>query len=65
MTADIQSYEPAQTIVIGDSLTSDIKGAAGFGLDSVWFNPTHQPNQTAIKPTYEIDQLEKLENIVA
>ncbi|MFC6255115.1 YjjG family noncanonical pyrimidine nucleotidase [Secundilactobacillus hailunensis] len=65
VTADIQSYEPAQTIVIGDSLTSDIKGAAGFGLDSVWFNPTHQPNQTTIKPTYEIDQLEKLETIVA
>lgn len=65
VTADIQSYEPAQTIVIGDSLTSDIKGAAGFGLDSVWFNPSHQPNQTDIKPTYEIDQLEKLESIVA
>lgn len=65
VTADIQAYEPAKTIVIGDSLTSDIKGAASFGLDSVWFNPNHQPNLTEIKPTYEIDQLEKLESIVA
>ncbi|GAT18299.1 HAD family hydrolase [Secundilactobacillus silagincola] len=65
VTADIQSYEPAQTIVIGDSLTSDIKGAASFGLDSVWYNPAHADNKTDIKPTYEIDQLEKLEEIVA
>jgi Predicted hydrolase (HAD superfamily) len=54
-----------KTIVIGDSLTSDIKGASSFGLDSVWYNPTHAANQTEIKPTYEIDQLEKLEDIVA
>lgn len=65
VTEKIQSYEPTQTIVIGDSLTSDIKGAASFGLDSVWYNPTHADNKTGIKPTYEIDQLEKLEEIVA
>lgn len=64
VTADISPYQPTQTIVIGDSLTSDIKGAASFGLDSVWYNPAHQSNQTGIRPTYEIDQLEKLEQIV-
>ncbi|MCH5462351.1 noncanonical pyrimidine nucleotidase, YjjG family [Lactobacillus sp. LC28-10] len=65
VTADIQPYEPTQTLVIGDSLTSDIKGAASFGLDSVWYNPNHAANQTKIKPTYEIDQLDALETIVA
>lgn len=65
VTADIQAYEPAQTLVIGDSLSSDIKGAASFGLDSVWFNPNHQQNQSSVKPTYEIDQLTDLEAIVA
>ncbi|MTV82060.1 YjjG family noncanonical pyrimidine nucleotidase [Secundilactobacillus folii] len=65
VTAHIQAYQPEQTLVIGDSLSSDIQGAESFGLDSVWFNPDHQPNKTNVKPTFEIDQLTDLEKIVA
>jgi 2-haloacid dehalogenase len=28
-----------RTLVVGDSLTSDIKGGVNFGLDTCWFNP--------------------------
>lgn len=61
----IENFDKQHTLVIGDSLSSDIKGANGFGVDSVWFNPTHQANDGVAKPTYEIDQLLKLETIVA
>ncbi|MCG4775090.1 HAD-IA family hydrolase, partial [Lawsonibacter sp. DFI.5.51] len=27
------------TLMIGDSLASDIKGSNNFGIDCVWFNP--------------------------
>lgn len=61
---NIQGFSKDQSLVIGDSLTSDIKGANLYGLDSVWFNPTHQPNTIRLKPTYEIDHLLRLEAIV-
>ena len=61
---NIQGFSKDQSLVIGDSLTSDIKGANLYGLDSVWFNPTHQPNTIRLKPTYEIEHLLRLEAIV-
>ena len=30
----------ADTIMIGDSLSSDIQGGANFGVDTCWFNPS-------------------------
>lgn len=60
----INGFSKPKSLVIGDSLTSDIKGATAYGLDSVWFNPTHKINKTPAKPTYEIDQLLRLEAIV-
>lgn len=60
----IPNFDKAKTLVIGDSLTSDIKGANGFDLDSVWFNPNGVKNQTDTQPTYEISKLLELERIV-
>ena len=50
--------------MIGDSLKADIKGGNNSNLDTVWFNPTHQSNLTSIQPTYEIDYLMQLKNIL-
>lgn len=44
-------------LMIGDSLTADIKGARQFGIDSVWYNPQKLSNTTNIKPSYEIEDL--------
>ena len=41
-----------RTIVIGDSLTSDIKGANNYGLDSCWYNPKAKPCSDVACPTY-------------
>ncbi len=40
------------TIVIGDSLTSDIRGANNYGLDSCWYNPKAKPCGNVATPTY-------------
>ncbi len=53
-----------EVLVIGDSLTSDIKGGHGAGIDTCWFNPMHKPNTQGIAVTYEIDDLGKIEEIV-
>ncbi|MCL2372122.1 MAG: YjjG family noncanonical pyrimidine nucleotidase [Defluviitaleaceae bacterium] len=55
--ANIPGLEKAKTIIIGDNITADIYGGNNAGIDSCWFNPSVTPNQTKIKPTYEISRL--------
>lgn len=44
---------PGETLVIGDSLSSDIQGAVNAGLDSVWLNFRGNAPGT-VRPTYEV-----------
>lgn len=48
-----------KVLVIGDSLSSDIRGAFNAQLDSVWLHwPSAKPGP--IKPTYEVENLAQL-----
>ena len=46
--------------MIGDSLTSDIRGACDYGIDACWFNPTRLPRPAGVAFTYEISRLDEL-----
>ncbi len=35
----IEGFDRAAAVIVGDSLTSDMKGGIGYGIDTVWFNP--------------------------
>ena len=51
--------QKGKVLVIGDSLSSDIRGAFNAQLDSVWLHwPSAKPG--AIKPTYEVENLAQL-----
>ena len=50
-------------LVVGDSLTSDIKGAVNAGLDSCWFNPLGGEAK-GITPTYTIRALTELYDLL-
>ncbi len=52
-----------RVLVVGDSLSSDIKGAVDFGLDSCWFAPKGG-EPVGITPTYTIRSLYELCGIV-
>lgn len=56
--------EKKEVLLIGDRLTSDVKGGYIAGIDTVWFNPEHNENTLDIPVKYEIDDLGKLEEIV-
>jgi YjjG family noncanonical pyrimidine nucleotidase len=47
-------------LMVGDNLTSDIKGGIDFGIDTCWYNPKCLDNNHQIKATYEIRNLEDL-----
>ncbi len=51
-------------LLIGDSLTGDMRGAANMGIDACWFNPNHAVNAPNVPITYEIDDLSKLAAIL-
>jgi 2-haloacid dehalogenase len=54
--------QPARedVLIVGDSLTSDIAGGAGYGIDTCWFNPFGIDRAVDVEPTYEIRRLEEL-----
>ncbi|MCQ2554197.1 MAG: YjjG family noncanonical pyrimidine nucleotidase [Clostridia bacterium] len=52
------------TIIIGDSLTGDIRGGLNYDIDTVWYNPEHKENSTGIEPKYEISDLWEIEKIL-
>ncbi|MET3698424.1 2-haloacid dehalogenase [Bacillus oleivorans] len=62
--ARIPDFSAEQGLIIGDSLSSDIKGGYLAGLDTCWFNPMRKPNHTDMIPTYEIKELPELYQIL-
>ena len=48
-------------LVIGDSLSSDIRGAVNFGCDCIWIAPKGSESDL---PTYTVDSLSKIEGIL-
>lgn len=60
----IDNFDKNQTLIIGDSLTSDIQGGINAGIDTCWYNPKRLANTSTLTPTYEIDNLEQLFAIV-
>jgi len=52
--------EKKRILVIGDSLSADIVGGNGAGIDTCWFNPSEAPSKSGIFPTYEIKNLEEI-----
>ena len=50
----IPGFAPEKALMVGDSLTSDIKGGINAGLKTVWVNPEHKKCGD-ICPDYEIE----------
>ncbi len=62
--AKIGHYEKDEVIIVGDSLTSDMKGGNNAGILCCWYNPNHLENNKDVHIDYEIDHLWQLEEIL-
>ncbi|MCH5151107.1 MAG: YjjG family noncanonical pyrimidine nucleotidase [Clostridiales bacterium] len=60
----IDGFDKSKTLIIGDSLTSDIQGGVNAGIDTCWFNPKRLKNTKKLTPCYEITDLRQLIEIV-
>jgi putative hydrolase of the HAD superfamily len=54
------SGKKEECIMIGDSLSSDIKGAFDSKLDTLWYNPENAGTELALVPTYICTHLSDL-----
>ena len=61
--ARIPGFDPAKAVMVGDSLTSDIKGGINAGIPTVWVNPAHKESGD-IRPDYEIEDITQLEALL-
>ena len=56
--------EKGDVLIVGDSLTSDMRGGIDYGIDTCWFNPTGRTGGwAAIR--YEIRRLQELVDCVS
>jgi putative hydrolase of the HAD superfamily len=55
---------PQEAIMVGDKLTTDVKGANASGIPSVWINRRNMVNDSDIEPSYEIRSLRELQGII-
>lgn len=62
-TMNLAACDAGEVLMIGDNIETDIKGAAGVGIDQVLFNPHSKKHN--FKPTYQIGSLGELREILA
>ncbi len=56
--------EKDSVILIGDSLSADIKGGCNYGLETIWFNKNLESLPDEISPAYIVTQLKEITNIL-
>ena len=62
--AQMPKFEKDEMIIIGDSLTSDIKGGINAGIHTCWFNPRGKQGREDIVPEYTVKSLEEIPNLL-
>ena len=62
--ARIPGFDREKAMMVGDSLTSDIRGGRNAGIATVWVNPQGLACPDDIRPDYEIAALSQLEQLL-
>ena len=58
--AAIPGFRAEDAVIVGDSLSSDIRGGINAGVRTCWFNPARLPRPSDIVPDYEFHALDEL-----
>lgn len=64
VAARIPDFDRKRALVIGDSLSSDMRGGYQAGIDTCWFNPTGKQAPADLPITYTVSTLEALVPLV-
>ena len=64
VASQIPNFEKGKTLIVGDSLTSDIKGGINFGIDTCWFNPKKKEKPDGMDITHIAYSFEDIYRII-
>ena len=62
--SNIENFDKNRALIIGDSLSSDIKGAVNCGVDSCYFTPLGKIPTGDVQPTFIVTDLSQLLDIL-
>ena len=62
--AHIEPFEKDEILIVGDSLSSDIRGGNVAGIRTCWYNPQELPAPTDLRVDYQIKQLGEIYRIL-
>lgn len=60
----IPGFDVHHAMIVGDSLSSDIKGGINMGMRTCWVNRDHKNGREDIPADYEIEYLSQLEAVL-
>ena len=60
----IPEFRKEETVIVGDSLTSDIQGGINCGIRTIWFHPSDEVTDSDIHPDYRIRHLRELPQLL-
>ena len=62
--ARIDGFVKEETVIVGDSLSSDIKGGKNAGIKTIWFNALGEKAPEELIPDYEFNKLSDLPELL-
>jgi len=62
-TFDLLEVDPDGAVMIGDSLSSDMRGGLDYGLDTIWFNRVGAESPTDMALTHTVTSLDQLASL--
>ena len=63
--SSIGGINKGETLIVGDSLTSDIRGGNNAGILCCWYNPSSAPLTDGLRVDYIINDLRQVKKIIA
>lgn len=58
------NHSKDEILIVGDSLTSDMRGGKNISIKCCWYNPNFKVNNTSVKPDYEIHKLSDIYGVL-
>lgn len=58
--SQISDFKKEESVIIGDSLSSDIQGGINAGITTIWFNLRNHPEREDVIPDYTIHHLSEV-----
>ncbi len=60
----IDGFDKSRTLIVGDSLTSDMQGGIDFGIDTCWYNPDKRECPEGVRLTYAANSFSDIVNFI-